>query len=162
MICSGMMAFCGYKMCRNGYIMATQAGTLAAYAPYTFLWGLASFIQFFYLSSAYIQQVYLVDEIELLDNLKQLRIRTIFFNMKANLFAHARLNFVDRDVVKREYIVDIKDCKFSDKDKPDSTILRIEIGDLKLFAHRNRTIYVDQDLLRAVFTPEVERIETLR
>ena len=59
-------------------------------------------------------------------------------------------------------MVDIADCKFSDKDKPDSTILRIEIGDLKLFAHRNRTISVNQDLVRAVFTPEVRRIETLR
>ena len=84
-----------------------------------------------------------MDEIELLDNKKQLRIRTVFFNMKANLFALARLNFVDREAIKREYIVDIKDCKFSDKDEPGSTILRIEIGDLKLFAHRNRTIFVD-------------------
>jgi len=63
--------------------------------------------------------------------------------MKANIFAFFRLNFVDKDVVKREYIVDIKDCKFSEKDKPDSTILRIEIGDLKLFAHRNRTLFVN-------------------
>lgn len=70
---------------------------------------------------------------------------------------------IDRETVQREYIVDIKDCKFSDKDKPDDQIMRLQIGnDLKLFAHRNRSIYVNQDLLRAVFTPEVERIDTLR
>ena len=67
----------------------------------------------------------------------------------------------NKDQVKTEYIVDIKDCKFSDKDKADSAILRIEIGDLRLFAHRNRTIAKNDDLVRAVFTPEVERIETL-
>ena len=106
--------------------------------------------------------MYLVDEIELLDNMNQLRIRTVFFNMKANLFAQARLQLSDQESVKKEYIVDIKDCKFSDKDKPDSAILRIEIGDLKLFAHRSRTILNNQDLVRAVFTPEVQRIETLR
>ena len=83
--------------------------------------------------------------------------------MKANLFAQLRLRMIDRETVKREYIVDIKDCKFSDKDKPDDQIMRLQIGnDLKLFAHRNRSIYVNQDLLRAVFTPEVERIDTLR
>ena len=46
----------------------------------------------------------------------------------------------DKEAVRKEYVVDIKDCKFSDKDKADSAILRIEIGDLKLFAHRSRTI----------------------
>ena len=55
MMCSGLMVFCGYKFFRNSYIMATQAGTLVSYAPFTFLWGLAGFTQFFYLSSAYIQ-----------------------------------------------------------------------------------------------------------
>uniref|UniRef100_A0A7S3HVX7 Uncharacterized protein n=1 Tax=Favella ehrenbergii TaxID=182087 RepID=A0A7S3HVX7_9SPIT len=162
MMCSGLVVYCGYKVCRNSYLMATQAGLLMSYAPFTALWAFAGFMQYHYLQGAYLQQVYLVDEIELLDNLKQLRIRTVFFNMRANLFAMARLQFVDQEAVKREYIVDIKDCQFSDKDKPDSTILRIEVGELKLFAHRNRTIYVNSDLLRAVFTPEVHRIETLR
>ena len=63
--------------------------------------------------------------------------------MKANLFAQMRLQVADKEFVKKEYIVDIKDCKFSDKDKADSSILRIEIGDIKLFAHRNRTISVN-------------------
>lgn len=73
-----------------------------------------------------------------------------------------RLKFSHQESVKKEYIVDIKDCKFSEKDKPDSAIMRIEIGDVKLFAHRNRTITVNHDLVRAVFTPEVRRIETMR
>lgn len=82
--------------------------------------------------------------------------------MKANLIAQARLAFADKEAVKKEYIVDIKDCQFAAKDDPESHILRIEIGDLKLFAHRQRTIIINQNLVRAVFTPEVHRIETLR
>lgn len=82
--------------------------------------------------------------------------------MKSNLFAQLRLKFAANTTqVRKEYIVDIKDCRFSDKDKSDSPILRIEIGELKLFAHRNRTILNNQDLVRAVFTPEVTRVETI-
>ena len=66
----------------------------------------------------------------------QVRIRTVFFNMKANLFAQLRLMSANEESVKKEYIVDIKDCKFSAKDKPEDAIPRIEVGDLKLFAHR--------------------------
>lgn len=95
------------------------------------------------MSTSYLQQVYLVDQIELLESKDKLRIRTVYFNMKSNLFAQIRLRFADQTQVRREYIVDIKDCRFSEKDKPDSPILRIEIGDLKLFAHRNRTIMIN-------------------
>ena len=51
--------------------------------------------------------------------MKQVRIRTVFYNMRSNLFAQARLQFADKDSVSKEYTVDIKDCKLSDKDKPD-------------------------------------------
>ena len=162
MLCSSLIVFAGYKVAKNSYIMATTTGVLASYAPFTAFWAFMGFVQYHYLAGAYLQQVYLVDEIELLDNMQQLRIRTVFFNMKANLFAQARLQMADKEAVRKEYVVDIKDCKFSDKDKADSAILRIEIGDLKLFAHRSRTILNNADLVRAVFTPEVHRIETLR
>lgn len=162
MMSSLLILFSGYKVVSNSYIMATSAGIMSSYAPFTAFWALAGFIQYNYLASAYIQQVYLIDEIELLENLTQVRIRTVFFNMRANLFAHARLAFADKEHVKKEYVVDIKDCRFSDKDRADSAILRIEIGDLKLFAHRQRTIMQNEDLVRAVFTPEVERIELMK
>ena len=162
MMCSGLIIFSAYKFLKNTYVMATSAGFMSSWAPFTLFWAITGFVQYNYLASAYIQQVYLVDEIELLENMTQVRIRTVFFNMKANLFAQARLLTASKDSVKKEYIVDIKDCKFSDKDKADSAILRIEIGDLKLFAHRQRTIAQNEDLVRAVFTPEVERIETLK
>lgn len=64
---------------------------MSSYAPFTVFWALAGFVQYHYLAGAYLQQVYLVDEIELLDNMTQIRIRTVFFNMKKNLFAQARL-----------------------------------------------------------------------
>ena len=125
MLTSGLMVFSMYKVVKNSYIMATQAGTVMAYAPFTFLWLGASFVQYYFLSVAYLQQVYLVDEIELLENMKQIRIRTVFFNMKSNLFAQARLAFADKESVRKEYTVDIKDCKFSEKDKPEEQILRM-------------------------------------
>ena len=87
MMCSGLIIYSGYKVVRNSYIMAMTAGIMSSYAPFTLLWGALGFIQYQYLAGAYIQQVYLVDEIELMENMSQIRIRTIFFNMKANLFA---------------------------------------------------------------------------
>ena len=119
MLMSGVMVYSAYKVVRNSYIMATQAGTAMAYAPFTFLWFGASLFQYHFLSVAYLQQVYLIDEIKLLENMKQVRIRTVFFNMRSNLFAQARLAFADKESVRKEYTVDIKDCQFSDKDKPD-------------------------------------------
>ena len=70
MFCSGVFAFCCYKVCRNSYIMATQTALMWSYLPYTAVWAFAGFIQYHQMSGAYLQQVYLVDEIELLDNLK--------------------------------------------------------------------------------------------
>ena len=49
--------------------MATGAGTLTSYGPFTAFWAIAGFVQYNYLAGAYIQQVYLVDEIELLESL---------------------------------------------------------------------------------------------
>ena len=91
MMCSGLILYSGYKFATNSYIMATQVGFMSSYAPFTLFWGLLGFVQYNYLASAYLQQVYLVDQIELLENMQQVRIRTVFFNMKKNLFAQARL-----------------------------------------------------------------------
>ena len=43
MFCSGLIVFSTYKVARNSYIMATQAGTMMSYAPFTFLWFGAAF-----------------------------------------------------------------------------------------------------------------------
>jgi len=70
MLCSSLIVFAGYKVVRNTYIMATQAGVMASYAPFTAFWAFMGFVQYHYLAGAYLQQVYLVDEIELLDNMQ--------------------------------------------------------------------------------------------
>ena len=44
MLCSSLILFSGYKVVRNGYIMATQAGTMMSYAPFTFIWAFLGFI----------------------------------------------------------------------------------------------------------------------
>ena len=61
MMCSGLIVYSGYKVLRNTYIMATAAGFMSSYAPFTAFWGIAAFVQFHYLQGAYLQQVYLVD-----------------------------------------------------------------------------------------------------
>ena len=91
MLCSSLIMFCGYKVVKNSYLMATQTGLMMSYAPFTFTWALIGFIQYHYLAGAYLQQVYLIDQIDLLEDLQRVRIRTVFFNMKKNLFAQARL-----------------------------------------------------------------------
>ena len=44
MFCSGLILFSGYKVLRNGFVMATQAGVLASYGPFTALWALMGYV----------------------------------------------------------------------------------------------------------------------
>ena len=75
-------------------------------------WSIIGFIQLKYLMAAYLSQVFLIDEIELLKNLKQIRIRTMVYN-SINIFTLARFNLVDKNTVQKEYVFDIKDCDLS-------------------------------------------------
>ena len=55
---------------------------------------------------------------------------------------------------------DIKDCNVSEKNSEDDNyIMRLQIGDKKFFLHRARTILYNQDLVRAIFSEEVHKIE---
>lgn len=44
MMCSWLICFAGYKFFRNCYLMATGAGTLASYGPFTAFWAVAGFV----------------------------------------------------------------------------------------------------------------------
>ncbi len=54
MFCSGLILYSGYKVVRNSYVMATQAGMLASYGPFTALWALMGYVQYHYLAGAYL------------------------------------------------------------------------------------------------------------
>ena len=75
-----------------------------------------------------------------------------------NVFANIRLASVDKDTVCKEYVFDIKDCSLAEKEDPDSHIMRLQIGDKKFFAHRNRNLVANFDLIIAIFTEEVHKI----
>lgn len=40
--------------------------------------------------------------------------------------------------------------------------MRLKLGNMKFFAHRNRTIMINEELLNAVINPQVNRIETMK
>ena len=56
----------------------------------------------------------------------------------------------------------IADVKYSEKDDPKSPILRIIVGDKRYFCHKNASLIQDFELLKAILTPGVERIETFK
>jgi hypothetical protein len=85
------------------------------------------------------------------------KIKTLL-NVYTNLFAAVRMALGDRKSVKSEYTFDIKDVQMSSKDKPDSKILRLEMDGLKFFAHRTRTLKINQELVQAIFHPQVHSV----
>ena len=54
MMCSGLIAYSAYKVLRNSYVMATSAGLMTSYTPFTLFWALCGFVQYNYLAGAYI------------------------------------------------------------------------------------------------------------
>jgi len=81
----------------------------------------------------------MIDEITLLENQKQIKVKTSI-NSWSNIFAAVRLNLTqDKNAVFHEYTFDIKDALFSEKDKPEQYMMRLEINGKKFYAHRNRT-----------------------
>ena len=53
----------------------------------------------------------------------------------------------DKETVHQEYLFEVKDCKFSEKENENSPILRLEIDGKKFFAHRNRTRLSNGELI---------------
>ena len=98
-IFSGFSLFCIFKGSQNLYhiAMGTAASPLFS-GLFATGWSLLGFVQFRYLFGAYLQQVFLIDEVQLLKNLQQIRIRTMVYNT-INLFALTRLNLLDKDTV---------------------------------------------------------------
>lgn len=90
-------------------------------------------------------------------NLEEVKIKTILKD-KSNLFSFLR----GSSGPPKEFIAKISDISFSDKDIPNSPIIRIMIGDKRYYCHKNRSAVHDYDLLKAIFTPGVNKIECLR
>jgi hypothetical protein len=78
-----------------------------------------------------------------------------------NIFAMIRR--IGSNAPSTEYKFKIADAKFSDKDEPTSQILRLEMEDkLKFFCHRNRAQYRDPELIGAIFTAQITKLECLK
>jgi len=61
---------------------------------------------------------------------------------------------------ENDFIVKIGDVEFSEKDKPNSSIVRVKMNGIRYYCHKDAQFH-DVELIRAIFTPEVDRIETL-
>ena len=76
-----------------------------------------------------------MSEIELLKNCEEIRIRTVL-NQRVpsvfNVFGKKKSEDNEGDIV-----VKISDVKFSEKDKPNSPIMRIIAGDKRYYLHKN-------------------------
>jgi hypothetical protein len=83
-----------------------------------------------------------VDEIQIVGpNMDKVRVTTML-NGSFNLFAFARMNFFERNIA-REYVFEMKDCGLSEKDNPNEHIIRLQMGDKKFYAHRNRAMMIN-------------------
>ena len=157
---SGFTVISFFKASQNAYFLAMGTAVSPLWTGmWATSWSIIGFIQLKYLMAAYLSQVFLIDEIELLKNLKQIRIRTMVYN-SINIFTLARFNLVDKNTVQKEYVFDIKDCDVSEKHSDDDNyMMRLQIGEKKFFLHRARTVLHNQDLVRAIFTKKVHKIE---
>lgn len=86
--------------------------------------------------------MFLVDKIDLHESLEQIKVKTILSAMSYNIFAILRSYVISTDSSpKPTYTFPLSDVQFSEKDDPDSKVLRLMMGDLKFFCHRNRSQY---------------------
>ena len=155
---TGTMVYSLYKVSRNLYALAMAK----PWSPlWTGFWSLMAFTQGKFLMSAYLNGVFLVDEMYICgENLDQLKVRTILDNSRYNLFTNFRLMFIDKNL-KREYVFPISECKYDTNNKMDNTLTRLDLGGMKFFSHKARTVYTNDELMKAVLHPDVHRIETL-
>jgi hypothetical protein len=77
--------------------------------------------------------VFLISDIELLNNCEEIRIRTILNNRKS-IFSFNQSQGGDNI---GDVIVKIAEVRFSEKDKPNSPIMRIIAGDKRYYIHKN-------------------------
>ena len=61
--------------------------------------------------------------------------------MRFNILGTFR-RLTNKNLQKKEYIFDIKDCQLDELDKADSPLMRININGQKFFVHRTRVTYV--------------------
>jgi hypothetical protein len=86
--------------------------------------------------------VFFVDEIQIFGpNMDKVRVTTLLKG-SFNVFAFARMNFFERNIA-REYVFEMKDCGLSEMDNPNSPIIRLQMGDKKFYAYRNRTMMIN-------------------
>uniref|UniRef100_A0A7S3FWX1 Uncharacterized protein n=1 Tax=Strombidium rassoulzadegani TaxID=1082188 RepID=A0A7S3FWX1_9SPIT len=126
-------------------------------------WGVCAAIQFRYLKMAYLYQVYMVERIELNREKDAVRIHTMLHSQSFNLFALARTRLSMDKAIATVYEVPISEVKFAEKNSEDAQVFRILVGpdELKFFLHKTRTLVRDDELLHAVLSPQVRRVESL-
>ena len=61
-----------------------------------------------------------------------------------------------------EVVAKISDVTFSEKDKPNSPIMRIIVGEKRFYLHKNMSKVQDFELLKAVMSPHVSKIENFK
>ena len=125
MIVSTVMVGSVAKMGQYGYFW--YMGSPKFSFIYLTMWSLLTLIQKSFLSTTFLQQVYLIDQIELLSNMKQVRITSVIDAMRFNILGTFR-RMTNKNLQKKEYIFDIKDCQLDDLDKVDNPLMRININ----------------------------------
>ncbi|CDW86762.1 UNKNOWN [Stylonychia lemnae] len=141
--------YSGFKLGSQIYFLSTL-GLQGFSFFYSGLWAVLFFGQINYLTTSYLRQAFLISEIELLPNLEEVKIRTIL-NDKVNIF---RSNKIQSEITAK-----ISEVKYSEKDKPNSPILRVLVGDTRYYCHKNASKIQDFELLKAILTPNVSRID---
>ena len=87
-----------------------------------------------YLTQTFLRQVFLVSEIELLKNGEDIKIKTILNHRSSSIFT---LFGMLKESKTSESIFKIADVRFSEKDQPNSPIMRIIAGDKRYYMHKN-------------------------
>ena len=90
----------------------------------------------------------------MLSNARQIRVLTVARHMGWNVVARLR-----GGATGSEFVVPISEAKLSDKNKVESSILRIELEGKKFFCPKQRAFYHDVGLIEAVFNDQVKSIE---
>jgi len=116
------------------------------------LWLLLMGANIRYQNKAYLQQVYLIDQIHLCKDLDTIKINTVAAHMSYNLVAMFRSKVLNRNTTQASLTFPIEAVNFSPKDDPTSKVLRLELDGRKFFCARQRASYMDPELIGAIFT----------
>ena len=148
----------GLLLC-SGYGLYSNLSSLYALGfsfwkmGYASLWTLTIYGQLNYLFYSYMRQVFLVSQIELLPTLEHVKITTVLSDRTAPLGFRRK---------EGPIVAHIRSIRYSEKDRPDSSQLRIIVKDKKYFCHKNMSLVQDFELLKAVLTPDVHKIEVFK